>query len=88
MNQILLKQFLKLLSIISWTLREEKGSGAFFTYPAGFRSPSKGQFWVKNGDFGNPVRPETIEPRMVRRERQHYPYMKMKRNRWRQKNAA
>ena len=35
-----------------------------------------------------PERPERIEPRMVRRERQHYPYMKMTRNRWRQKNVA
>ena len=57
---------------------QEKGSGAFFTYPAGFILLSKGQFWLKTGDFGNPVRPETIEPRMVRRKRQHYPYMKMK----------
>jgi hypothetical protein len=35
-----------------------------------------------------PVRPERIEPRMIQRERQHYPCMKMTRNRWRKQNVA
>ena len=36
----------------------------------------------------NPVRPERIEPRMIRRERQHYPSLKKTRKLWRLKYVA